>query len=205
VVQKPGSGLSRLHIVLIVCAIVLILPVSVLAILILRAVKNTSDAAQQVAAAQQQAIMHPNAPPPLTEEQRIAWAKLRRTKKEQCYQLAALVSDSRLAAFSKDPKRWEVWGLGRDGYGWGPAPAWDFVDSGKRPAIEIAREEAMAIVQNPAVRIIAIVDLYSAENPQVVEWVHDDGHGAKTLADAPSQEYADGLKGYFGQLQAESR
>jgi hypothetical protein len=48
---------------------------------------------------------------------------------------------------------------------------------------------------------VAVVDLYSAEDPSLVWWVHDDSGGARRGKEPPFPELLDGLRQFVHRLQ----
>jgi hypothetical protein len=71
-------------------------------------------------------------------------------------------------------------------------------------ASAVADRRAAMIAALPNVRCLVIVDLYTGENPAVVGWVHDDGHGPKASREAPFPALVAPLKTCIRFLQTEA-
>jgi hypothetical protein len=66
---------------------------------------------------------------------------------------------------------------------------------------ETAQRRAAALAAVPDVRCVAVVDLYSADDPSLVWWVHDDGGGERRGTEPPFPELLDGLRQFVHRLQ----
>jgi hypothetical protein len=66
---------------------------------------------------------------------------------------------------------------------------------------ETAQSRAAALAAVPDVRCVAVVDLYSADDPSLVWWVHDDGGGARRGKEPPFPELLNGLRQFVHRLQ----
>ena len=66
---------------------------------------------------------------------------------------------------------------------------------------EAAQRRTAALAAVPDVRCVAVVDLYSADDPSLVWWVHDDGGGARRDKEPPFPELLDGLRQFVHSLQ----
>ena len=122
---------------------------------------------------------------PLTEDQRVAWEKLRRKYNDlKCsvYVLGFIIPD-------------HAWRqrIVPEGSGF---PKW--ADSLWFP---YGGEGAASLAAQPNVRATAIVDLFGGTDPKVLKWFHDDGTGGKELQSAPTPELDASLKAYLHDLQ----
>ena len=122
---------------------------------------------------------------PLTEDQRVAWEKLRRKYNDlKCsvYVLGFIIPDHawRSALCRKAPGSPN--GRTRSGF------------------LTAAKAQASLAAQ-PNVRATAIVDLFGGTDPKVLKWFHDDGTGGKELQSAPTPELDASLKAYLHDLQ----
>jgi hypothetical protein len=64
-----------------------------------------------------------------------------------------------------------------------------------------AKRRAAMLAGMPDVQCVAVVDLYSGEDPVVVAWAQDDGSGARVGATPPPPELLERLKQFVYHLQ----
>lgn len=124
----------------------------------------------------------PGSKGPLTEEQKIAWLKLRREFKFQ---------GLHVAGFKTAEKEWQL----RDWSGWAKEVRPPL--TGKGDADEIARQ----VAADPYIKIAVILDLMSGDSPQIVAWVYDDGKGIKRLEGPPDADLNKTLAEFLLDLQ----
>ncbi len=67
---------------------------------------------------------------------------------------------------------------------------------------EHARADAAGLASLGDIRCVAVVDLYSAENPKIVAWLHDSGNGPVNTADIPFADLRVSFQGFIHSLQA---
>ena len=68
--------------------------------------------------------------------------------------------------------------------------------------MQTVNRRASLIAASPDVRCVAIVDLYSQDDPSLVGWMHDIGEGAIADQEPPFPELLGGLRDFVHQLQA---
>ncbi len=68
--------------------------------------------------------------------------------------------------------------------------------------MQTANRRAALTAALPDVRCVAIVDLYSQDDPLLVGWMHDVGGGPHAAQEPPFPELLDGLRDFVHQLQA---
>jgi hypothetical protein len=64
-----------------------------------------------------------------------------------------------------------------------------------------ASKRAASIAALPDVRCVAVIELYSTDDPVLVRWVHDDGSGARDGVEPPFPDLVDELKQFVYRIQ----
>jgi hypothetical protein len=108
--------------------------------------------------------------------------------------------------YSLRDKAWAIvhLGLSPDGTKWFDKPALEshLPPFGKLQNDRDARKRAADLAAFPDIRCVAIVDLFSADDPSVSAWVHDSGSGPETTSAFPFPDLHEPFKSFIHQLQA---
>ncbi len=141
----------------------------------------------------------------LTEDQRVAWQKLRRRYAEPTYHVAGYLTTAKgwrmhcTDPDGVDPFGW-VNGLGRplqDAKG----AMLKFREPGAQTGLGEAKRLARLLARGNAVKATAVLDLFGGESPAIVEWARDDGEKVVVTVEAPSPNLLDGLRDFLARLQ----
>lgn len=129
---------------------------------------------------------------PLTADERTAWEKWRRERKDKPYGMVS---------YHPAAKEWRTYWLNATGSG---IPfKWDALELPTTSAKQRGANDVLATEQakRPEVKMVVEVDFSSKEDPVTVFWWWDDGSAVKTSEKCPFPELEAGLKAYLLKLQ----
>jgi hypothetical protein len=143
------------------------------------------------------------APPALGRDARVAWEKERKLHPKKSVQLVALTGGARGTWQAVRRERTDL------PFEVGGREPFDFTDD----AVATAGEDAVSgrykaekagkeLASRPAVKAVAVVELYEEADPRVLGWVVDEGQGPQLAKQSPEPSLGASLTAYLARLQA---